>query len=239
MEDGEFHLESRNPYSGQLYKSPNHDTYNEMIQGEIQAGYVPTVDLYSGQMKSYKDKNKYALGGILQGAQIGMQALGVLDKLLMENDQPMPMDRNSFQMGGDIPLSSDAIKIDGKKGVDTNRRMINGKPYYFSKDEVIKDKGDSAFVYSDAIKDNDGKTFAEKAEKVAKSNGKIERRHSTSDLMAKAALRRNQDRLNMLAEKQEVVKQQKQRSNIGGAKIQVRYNDGGWIDDLIKSAQNS
>jgi hypothetical protein len=105
-----------------------------MIRGEIEAGYTPTADLRTGQLKSFKDmnnKNKYALGGILQGAQLGMNALGVLDQMLTQQKVPMQMDNNSFNYGGDLPLSSDAVQIKGKGGVDTNRRMINGKPFYF------------------------------------------------------------------------------------------------------------
>jgi hypothetical protein len=202
-----------------------------MIRGEIEAGYTPTADLRTGQLKSFKDmnnKNKYALGGILQGAQLGMNALGVLDQMLTQQKVPMQMDNNSFNYGGDLPLSSDAVQIKGKGGVDTNRRMINGKPFYFSKEEVIKDD----FVYSNAVKDEDGKTFAKKAQKIEKSSGRAEKRLklNTSDLMAQSTIRRNNERMEHLAQKQEAVKAKTGKSNIGGAKIQMRFNDGGSID---------
>jgi len=192
-----------------------------------------SLDNKNNKQDMYK-KNKYALGGILQGAQIGGQALQILDQLLTEQAAPMPMDRNSFNKGGDLNLSSSAVKIQGTPGVDTNRRVVNGKPFYFTKEEVI----DNDFVYSDDVKDTDGKTFAKKAEKVAKSSGKVEKRLklNTSDLIAKATLRRNQQRMDQLAQKQEEVKASRPKNRPKAPQIPTRYNDGGLLDDVLKGA---
>lgn len=72
--DGEWHLGSRNPETGQLLKSPNHPTYDKMIKGEIEAGYTPSIDVKTGKMKSFGN------GGELQGQQIG-STLGALSNL--------------------------------------------------------------------------------------------------------------------------------------------------------------
>jgi hypothetical protein len=61
---GEWHLGSRNPYTGRLLKSPDHPTYDKMIKGEILAGYTPTVDLYSGNMRSFRNRKKQFGGPI-------------------------------------------------------------------------------------------------------------------------------------------------------------------------------
>lgn len=52
--NGEWHLGSRNPKNGNLLKSPNHPTYNKMIEGEIKAGYTPSIKLNNGFLFSFQ-----------------------------------------------------------------------------------------------------------------------------------------------------------------------------------------
>lgn len=38
-DDGKYHLGSRNPYTGELLKTPSHPTWNKLVEGEKAAGY--------------------------------------------------------------------------------------------------------------------------------------------------------------------------------------------------------
>ncbi len=71
--EGEWHLASRNPETGQLLKSPNHPTYDQMIEGEIKEGYVPSMDVLSGKMKSFPMTKKRKGGRIIKKLPIYQQ----------------------------------------------------------------------------------------------------------------------------------------------------------------------
>lgn len=40
-EDGYYHLGSRDPYTGRILKTKEHDTYNKAIDGDVSIGYYP------------------------------------------------------------------------------------------------------------------------------------------------------------------------------------------------------
>lgn len=175
---------------------------------------TPRKDTYAfvdnkNNTQDMKHKNKYALGGILQGAQLGMDALGVLDQLLTQKKVPMKVDRTSFNKGGDIPLSSEALKIKGRHGVDTNPRMVDGQQIYLTQDEVVDTATDPKFVYSDDIKDPiSGNTYAEEAEKYSKKIGKAEKRIRKQgyDPIAQNTIKRMKGFKQGLKEGQEAIK---------------------------------
>lgn len=56
VEDGTYHLGSRNPKTGLLLKSVDHPTFDKMIEGERQAGYEVYQD-DNGSYYSYKSAN--------------------------------------------------------------------------------------------------------------------------------------------------------------------------------------
>jgi hypothetical protein len=71
-DDMAFHLSSRNPNTGEILKSPGHDTYNMAIEGDIRMGYTPRVDLRTGKIYTTNSndpvlegpfKNVFAKGG--------------------------------------------------------------------------------------------------------------------------------------------------------------------------------
>ena len=76
--DGEYHLGSRDPNSGALLKSTNHPTYEQMITGEIMAGYTPTINLRTGRMESKQMFN----GGDLTAAFNTLGGLGAVSPYL-------------------------------------------------------------------------------------------------------------------------------------------------------------
>lgn len=88
---------------------------------------------------------------------------------------------NNFNKGGTIDkqLSSQDIKIQGKNGIDTNRRNVVGQQVNLTKGETVSMTSDGAEVYSDAPNMKHplvDKTFAEVAEGTQKSTGKAEKK---------------------------------------------------------------
>lgn len=72
-DDMAFHLSSRNPNTGEILKSPGHQSYDMAIEGDIKAGYVPMIDLKTGKIYTINNsidpltegpfKNVFAKGG--------------------------------------------------------------------------------------------------------------------------------------------------------------------------------
>lgn len=75
--NGEWHMGSRSPETGQLLKSPLHPTYDKMITGEIKSGYTPSIDIKTGKMKSFQFK----YGGSMKKYQTGGQAVSTVGQL--------------------------------------------------------------------------------------------------------------------------------------------------------------
>lgn len=179
-----------------------------------------------------KYKNKYALGGILQGAQMGMQALSILDGLMTETGVPMQVDRTSFNKGGDIPLSSEALKVKGRHGIDTNKRIVDGNEIFLTQDEVVDTATAPKFVYSDDIKDPvSGNTYAEEAEKYSRKIGKAEKRVRKQgyDPIAQNTIKRMKGFKQGLKEGQEAIKAAKGMSE----DVANAYQIGGPIQSAM------
>lgn len=136
--DGEWHLGSRNPDTGQLLKSPEHPTYDKMIQGEIQAGYTPSIDLKSGQMKSFadggpvdprQDNHSQIITEINRLAAMGIpydNIIQQIDPLLKQRDQLVP--NNAPANPADYPSSNGGDIINPrffKNGGEINIKKAN------------------------------------------------------------------------------------------------------------------
>lgn len=209
--DGQWHLGSRNPETGQLLKSPNHPTYDKMITGEIQAGYTPSIDLKTGKMKSFN------IGGEIQTIASLATKLGTVSPVLgaagmatdliltaVENSAKPNDTRNLFNntnpyglaMGGNIDMTR--VNIEGGETISDSRK---GQSLFIAKGPRHEQGGiniqaNGGIVKSDRIGyDKNGRitidearvkdTFASVDKKVNKSlsgiNDKIAR--STQKLM--------------------------------------------------------
>lgn len=90
LEEGNWHLSSRNPRTGLILKSPEHDTFDKAISADIKLGYTPYVDLKSGQIYTKK-----ATGGDLTNQRIIPYNPGQLS-----NFPTRPInDKNGFPQG--------------------------------------------------------------------------------------------------------------------------------------------
>lgn len=230
---GEWHLGSRNPESGKLLKSPNHPTYDKMIEGEIKAGYTPTIDLNSGQMRSFKDnqmykkKSNYFLGGPLLGQLAGM-GVNLLDNALKESAVPAQIDSTSFYRGGDTKLSNSATQIGGSSGVDTNRRIVDGRNVNLTKGEIV----DNSYVFSNApdmkVPGTDS-TFAEFVKPFMRTDSKLEYRlaRNPKDKISQRTLEMNQGFKNSLKEMEKVERNKREPQPA------LNKNLGGFISPLL------
>jgi len=67
-DDGNYHLGSRNPYTGEILKSEDHPTFGLAIQGEKEAGYEPYKD-DNGKWYSQQSKGSQLAENIASKAQ--------------------------------------------------------------------------------------------------------------------------------------------------------------------------
>lgn len=84
------------------------------------------------------------------------------------------------EMGGAIPLASDAVLMQGNPSVTDNiSATVKGVPVKLDHNEVIIDNGDSAYVLSNSVMDPmTGRSIAESAMPVAKGKGLAEKKLS-------------------------------------------------------------
>lgn len=217
--EGEWHLGSRNPETGQLLKSPNHPTYDKMITGEIQAGYTPSIDIKTGEMKSFKyggnmkKLKKCDTGGdIEQMLPLLSTALGAVNPALgvaanigiqglsnMKNEAPVIPDTTynsnpygKMKYGGIIP--SGFTQHDAPSHDNGGQSVdAQGKPNMVAPVAEIQNNENvfNNYVYSDMLTNpKTGRTFNIDMQKLAKKY-----KNADTDLLSKTALNISADNL--------------------------------------------
>lgn len=118
------------------------------------------------------------------GLGTGISALGAvgsnyINNLPDWNRRPLNVNTRAigYKKGGHIPLSSDAVQVQGNPNIQDNiSATVKGVPVKLDDDEVVIDRGDNAYVLSDSITDPNAPnmSLAKSGAKVARAKGKAE-----------------------------------------------------------------
>lgn len=206
-------------------------------------------------MKKKKKKYNYNIGGTVnptQGAvdtisniagsfgpigQAAGAAVQIANSLLTDPSNYKPVRQNTvsgYNKGGDIPLSNQSAEVGGNLGVDANSRMVKGQPVNLTKGETVQSTDLGAFVFSDKkdmLDPISGLTFAKAAKKLQKTVGKAEKalERTGSDAIAKATIKKSNEMLESLAQRQQELNGNNQGEAQGMAQPEGNYAVGGVI----------
>lgn len=154
--------------------------------------------------------------------------------------------QKNFNKGGSIndkQLSSTSVEIDGKGGVDTNKRNVLGNSVNLTDGETISMQQGSAEVYSDS-KDMphplSGKTFAETVKPIQKSTGRAERKLSKfgGDKISKNTIKINQQILEVNKALQDRERTLKDAANVNKAMESINKYYGGSVMNKDSKSSN-
>lgn len=128
--DGEYHLPSRNPKTGEILKSTNHPTFQTTLDEDVKLGYIPYVNDSTGKIHTFNKPPKkgykpYQYGGIPRNI-----------NGLYEEDGPVivPTPDGSITMNG---INQNVLAIDPYTG-ELLEYMEPGGEYQFDTDEILE-----------------------------------------------------------------------------------------------------
>lgn len=182
-------------------------------------------------------------------------ALGIIGKLAYNPASYTPAKMNESPMGyaygGDMKqqlnmlpdvdkaLGEHAVEVQGKDGIDTNYRNIDGQDVALTKGEIVREDSDGlAYVWSNnpKMKHSSGETFAKAMKPVENKIAKIKRRieNDPTDHIATNTLGHLEQIVEQNKNEEEMLRQAK------GSPNAQAYNKGGYIkaNDGIASLQN-
>lgn len=238
-------------------KNKSYSTYRAREAVKTEDDLIYLLNKVAYQNTSSKDTINANDGGKLQANDVlGLatslgnpltaipSALGIIGKLAYNPASYTPAKMNESPMGyaygGDMkqqlnmlpnvdkPLGEHAVEVQGKEGIDTNYRNIDGQNVALTKGEIVREDSDgSAYVWSNnpKMKHSSGETFAKAMKPVENKIAKIKRRieKDPTDHIATNTLGHLEQIVEQNKNEEEMLRQAK------GSPTAQAYNKGGYI----------